>query len=352
MVFGVEILSLRYKCNLFLMRFNTIYSILLIALLGTGSCKKSNPEADNGIKNFDLYVVGTKQVDGRNYATYWKNGVEKTLSNIDSRATSIAFKGNDVYIGGAVNRPSYNTGVYWKNDQIIEIPLPDRPVSTAHGVKNIVVDGSDIYMFCEYNQYSKNGVTYDFSGYSPIDAMYVNGGKVVSVNHDLAGFYYREGTSSGGALLPDAYSIGAMLLDGNNNYVAGVKVTTINNMGYLTAGYWKNGIFEQAEPLNTPLPIIIRGMAINQNGVYIVGLIVDNERGQVPAYWHNGKINYLPIPEGTHIGAARSIVLNGNDIYIAGDANNRPCCWKNGNLNFLSSEETRGQATGIALVPR
>ena len=334
------------------MRFNIILSLSFIIFLSLGSCKKSNSENDKVIKNFDVYVVGTKQVNGLNYATYWKNGIEKTLSTVDSKATCIAFKDQDVYIGGAVNRPNYNRGVYWKNDQLTEIPLPDRPGAYTYGIKSTVVDGNDIYMFGESNQYSKNGVTYDFAGYSPTDAMYAKGGKFFRVNHDAAGFYYQEGISSGGTLLPDAYSIGAMLLDGTNNYVAGVKGTNINNQVHYTAGYWKNSVFEQAEPLNTPRPIITRAIAINENGVYVAGIISDAVRGVVPAYWVNGKINFLPIPEGTYSGAARSIALNGNDIYIAGDANSRPCYWKNGNLEFLGSEGTKGQATGIVLVPR
>jgi len=337
---------------------------LLTFLLTIGflSCKKSNPETNNpdntntgkanypNYKNFDVYAVGTKTVGNETFATYWKNGVEKILSNVDSRATSIAFKGSDVYIGGAVNKPTYNRGVYWKNDQMIDIPLPDRPVPFAYGVKSIVVDGNDIYMFGESNQYSKNGITYHFLGYQPIDAMYAKDGRIAQIDHNAGGYYYREVMQTAGTLLPNASTIGAMLLDKNDWYVAGVRVTNINNQGHLTAGYWKNGVFVGAEPINTPDPIIIRGMAINQNGVYVVGIMAN--QGQLPAYWHDGKITYLPIPQGTYRGAARSIVLNGNDVYIAGDANGRPCYWKNGNLEFFGSEATQGRVNGITLVPR
>src|SRR5215217_3845371 len=155
-----------------LMRKYLLTLLTFLLTIGFLSCKKSNPETNNpdntntgkanypNYKNFDVYAVGTKTVGNETFATYWKNGVEKILSNVDSRATSIAFKGSDVYIGGAVNKPTYNRGVYWKNDQMIDIPLPDRPVPFAYGVKSIVVDGNDIYMFGESNQYSKNGITY------------------------------------------------------------------------------------------------------------------------------------------------------------------------------------------------
>jgi|GEM_PF-5527688 len=334
------------------MRFNNILFILFVTFLSVSSCKKSNSDKGSDNKNFDIYVVGTKQVDGQSYATYWKNGAEKTLSTVDSKATCIAINGRDVYIGGAVNKPTYNRGVYWKNDQLTEIPLPDSPIPAVYGVKSIVFDGSDNYIFSDYNRYTKNGVTYDYSNSTPTNAIYAKGGKLARVTNDAVGFYYREGTQPGGTLIPGAYSIGAMLLDGNDYYVAGLRVTTLNNRSYFTPGYWKNGVFEQSDPINVEDNIYIRDIAINKNGVYIVGSIVDAVKGQVPVYWHQGKINYLPIIAGGINSNARSIFLNGDDIYIAGDTKGQPCYWKNGNLVILNADVTSSQATGIALVPR
>lgn len=84
-----------------------------------------------------IYVCGneSKKSFFPYLATYWKNGVEYTLSTLPSNATSIYVYKGDVYIAGYVNYTTdVPTATYWKNGVPVKVG-PANSVATSVFVK-------------------------------------------------------------------------------------------------------------------------------------------------------------------------------------------------------------------------
>ena len=133
-----------------------------------------------GVNNGDVYVTGWRIQNHTTLACYWKNG---EINNLHGTAyfgegRDIAFKGNNVYISGHVDKTSTDSwnACYWRNGNRIDMA---RNTSTGGHVIGseafgIFIDGSDIYLagynlIVNLNSVAvkwRNGNTHELSGNS------------------------------------------------------------------------------------------------------------------------------------------------------------------------------------------
>lgn len=301
---------------------NRNYFLILIVLVFY-SCQKelSREESDtnsntNTSQQVDVYVAGYENGSGQypdtTYATYWKNGKAFRL-DFDypfpddplkqGWANSIAVSGNDIYVSGYRHHPGYlsndyTQGLYWKNGAAFELPRTTR----YNRFGPIIISNNDFYI-----------VNKEILG--PTDAPYYlkNGNEV-----------YLD--PPGGQQGSITYAIA---VSGSNVYLAGAALRISNVIGqpyyFGTARYWKNGI-----PVNLTdgtFAAYATAIAVSDNDVYAAGVIVNgifvpagtppngntNARG---IYWKNGQPFYFT--DGTADVSINSMVVSGNDVYIAG----------------------------------
>lgn len=135
---------------------------------------------------------------------------------------------------------------------------------------------------------------------------------------------------------------------GNINYTADIFVAGFekNANGISNARYWKNGVPVVLSATN--LPSLASDICINDTDIYVSGYEwVGNTN--MATYWKNG----VPIRLSQESnGVATSIVVKGNDVYVAGrtyDADGSPTAvyWKNGIPVVLSAASS--MASGIFL---
>jgi len=189
----------------------------------------------------DVYTVGITFGD-KARATYWKNGVATMLTDsaTNSEATCILINGNDIYIGGYIEK----NAAYWKNGVAVTLPSSYSNLQ----VSSMAVNGNNLYMV-GYTTYMTAGIYWK------------NG---VGTNVDTSAAVYYSGIVS----------------QGSDLYIAGVTKNTAN----VTSGhYWKNGVMQ---PLaDNVVGVGVTGIAVNGKNVYAIGY--DQVSG---VYWQNGTI--------------------------------------------------------------
>lgn len=105
-----------------------------------------------------------------------------------------------------------------------------------------------------------------------------------------------------------------------NIYALGWKVNA-NNSPLPFPVYWKEG----KEITLGDTKASASSISLNGSDIYITGQI-DNK----PVFWKNGIVNYLPITSKE--GTAISISFNNEDIYILGSEEGQFTIWKNGSI--------------------
>lgn len=224
----------------------------------------------------DVYVAGSKigSTGSGSVPTYWKNGTAVVLPSgtIGGEAFDITVQGEDVYVSGYTSHGSHRA-TYWKNGTAVH--LSDGTWMAEANA--IVVNGDDVYV----------------AGFESTGAAY-------------RATYWKNGTT---AHLSDG-SVGTtatgIVVDGGDVHVSGYENTSI-------ARYWKNGTAVFSGAPGT----MVYDIAVDGDDVYLAG----NRRygSTVPMYWKNE--TPVPLSDGTPSAAdnsARAIVLNGDDIYMAG----------------------------------
>ncbi len=354
------------------MNLNKHFTLITITLLAVTGCKKSanQPVPKTGT---DVYVAGfTVASNGKNVATYWKNGVATKLvtdSTSVSNSNSIMVIDNDIYVTGFITTVvgSTSTGtypVYWKNGVMTMLPDNNGDISNAACIAS---QGNDIYI----------------------------GGTTTTKNGYLAATYWKNGVIN---LLPAAAygsEVWAMTVHGTDIYFAGDSNDKDGNPRY-RATYWKLGgqpviLTPESDTLSSEnLAIQVtnshiytagntnsldlfsgnptlwtdgtaslltegspaqsegenaNGMALSGTDIYVAGVVKNNNYEQA-TYWKNGVATTLS--SGSLGSQAYAIAASGNDIYIAGSINNTGAVyWKNGVAVQLSKN---GSAFGIAVV--
>lgn len=280
--------------------FFKIYQLFFFILLfAITACKKNPSKVPE--KAVDIYVGGTfTATNASTSAAYWKNGVQIPLQDslYGSSVNGIAVNGSDVYLSGSVYSASNPHGTYthaavWKNGSLTK--LHDNLGSNATG---IILNGNDVYVT----------------------------GTIIATNGVSVAAYWKNGVA---VILADSLlnSAGtAILVKGNDVYVAGVTVAA--NTSYSeTATYWKNGVATKLG--ESALSAGATGIAVSGTDVYVSGNL-----GNEAFFWKNGIATKLLERSSTSFRAG-SILINGNDVYVAGrkfNTKDNPIAiyWKNG----------------------
>ena len=382
------------------MKKQTLKLSFLMLILMLYSCQKERPNEPDQPEQVDVYVAGFVSDDANyhypdinpygnsnDHPTYWKNGRPVQLdygdflpdgNNKSGRALSIAVSGNIVYVTGygtwtndvvwhlpygmfwknsipldpdsmniwgtrevnslaVSNNDTYTVGwgqsdraTYWKNENQIELtpPYSSTGLNISATATSIAVSGNDVYVSgAQREQLSPVG------GFSNVTAEYWKNGDAVNL--------------SDGAI--DTYTT-SIAVSGNYVYVAGSDKNGI-------AKYWNNGNLVNLTDGSTAAEA--NSIAVSGTDVYVAGTQWDGNsiqynnginytRNPIAKYWKNG----IPVnlTDGSKWAEARSIVISGNDVYVAGFEDAVAKYWKNGNPVILGDASKNSEAYSIFLV--
>lgn len=285
---------------------------------GTGPVVVNGVASGNIFKYIpDVYIIGNMADNTATArATIWKNGVPTTLSSTGSHtyACDLAFVGDDMYVTGRRFVTTHSVSRLWKNGT--EIPLTDDTHSSD--ARRIFIAGTDVYI-----------AGYDFTTTSTRALYWKNGTPV----------YLTDGSTYAAA-----YGIAVV---GQDVYVGG---SSTHPNGNNVATYWKNGTPNQ---LTTGVSFSW-DLFVSDKNVYSTGSIRNTGPGVgFVSYWKN-ETSVLLGP-GLAGGAGRSIVVSGDDVYVAGVEDNATSVrlakyWKNDSPVILSDGITYTIATDIDVL--
>lgn len=332
----------------------------------TASCKKSVTPSPDPVQNsdVDVYLAGDViATNGKNVATYWKNGIAVRLADSlsNSRCNSMIVQGNDVYIAGAILGTDddvahyYFGAAYWKNGVVTQLDKGPN-YSEAFGITLV---GKDIYVggntsddaLLPFATYWKNGVETKLPAPYPGSDVYAVGSNGTDVifagdtryndNYAYRATYWKT-TGSPVPLADDGNGAAyAVAMSGNDVYTCGYVGSN--------AFYWKNSTSNLLSNLSSTR---VNGIGISGQDVYVVGSTIFNGRN-VATYWKNG----VPtrIGDGLSDSSAYGVAFNATDIYISGytyDTQGRQIAtyWKNGVAKQLTQISKGSRAFSIAVV--
>jgi hypothetical protein len=177
---------------------------------------------------------------------------------------------------------------------------------------------------------------------SPV--VYVAGGKVISGTSYVT--VWKDGVAT--TLTNGAYNASgsSVFVSDNAFYVAGYQ-----SIGHKWATYWiENGIASATQELNETInDAYANSIYVTENNdVYVAGQENHGaEIGFIAKVWKNGTATALT----TKSGAANSVFVSGNDVYVAGWEETatgwNAKVWKNGNATTLSPDDIKSQALAV-----
>ncbi|MGN6395545.1 MAG: hypothetical protein ACTHMI_08265 [Mucilaginibacter sp.] len=227
--------------------------------------------------------------------------------------------------GNSTGANNYLTNAtIWKNGKptILTNGLPDsRSIASAIAIKD-----NDIYIV---------GSTY--SGNTKVACYWKNGVFVKLSN----------GT--------DTY-VSAITIIGNDIYMAG---SSVDKDGNQVATYWKNDVPTAYPRFPAGARFEVTGIAVSGNDVYLSGGLTGPQYsdGTIPitvkspllaGYLKNGVFTGLAADDG-FLSEANCIVVDGGNIYLAGNHNGDAIFWQNGTTQNLTNNEGASDARAIAL---
>jgi hypothetical protein len=215
---------------------NKLVSLLFaIILIGcTDVDDLVNSSAQNPV---DVYIAGVKT----NNAAYWKNNQPYLLSGGDGgEATKICVSNNNVLVLGKKTLDNWRTEyLYWENGNLTNLNgVFNTPAQYVHSITDMEVVGNDVY----FVGYTKN----------PLLAAEI---------YELV--YWKNGVKN--------------VLDNNiNNPTFQAKIKVVNNTVYVIGftsncfnschGIYVNNVFQSFS-----VGILLKGLAVNDNQVYVYG---------------------------------------------------------------------------------
>lgn len=130
-------------------------------------------------------------------------------------------------------------------------------------------------------------------------------------------------------------------LNGADFYISGATldcdITTLE--GSYVAAYWKNG---QRTDLPKPADGLTQssgatGIVMFEGSLYVAGYAGNKHQTEMPVYWKDGRVTYLPVPDEEGGGYALGMETDAKDLYIFGyvvakEGIQVPAYWKNGQL--------------------
>jgi hypothetical protein len=273
----------------------------------------------------DVYIVGhIFDKDGNARATYWKNGIPTTLgaAGQSTQGLDIAVAGDDIYVTGFKNLPSFSVARWWKNGT--EMLLSDDKYPSS--AEAILISGNDLYIAGQEGisltksvaKYWKNGTPVTLTDGTAITyatGIGVNGQDIYVSGHSLdAGTsfatYWKNGTPHH---LSTINSYGwSMFLSGSDIYVTGSERNLVPGIGFVT--YWKNDVISRISPgLSSSAG---RDIVVSGNDVYVAGMEDNAKYFRVAKYWKNGFP--VSLSDGSSDAFANAIDVIGEDVYVAG----------------------------------
>ncbi|MES2809083.1 MAG: hypothetical protein V4619_10685 [Bacteroidota bacterium] len=256
----------------------------------------SLPSAANAIcvQDTNVYVAGYEYQESLLAidAVYWVNN--KQMVNLTSnpkggvgKALGIGTVGKDIYVAGSIG----SLAVYWKNGDLVKLPITTGAPSAATGM---VVKGNDVYICGYYGAtapaahlgacYWKNGVLYGTTDN-------VNESKATAIAVDDDGNVYLSG------------------------YINGT--VTPRKGGYYQPAFWKNNELTKL-PNPDKLAGIANGIGVTGGNIYVSGTSDDgtsrdgaiNPKGVL---WTNG----TPKNIGNSLAGGWLAVAQG-DVFVSG----------------------------------
>jgi len=109
--------------------------------------------------------------------------------------------------------------------------------------------------------------------------------------------------------------VNALSVSGNKVFAAGNIDSASAGVSQFPTGYWLGGNWvDLALPSGSPWGIV-NSLVVSGNDLYLAGELFPNYS---PGYWLNGTWNGLPVPLGSDYAWALSLVVSGADVYAAG----------------------------------
>ena len=277
-----------------------IYSLSGL-LLVLGSCLLSSCE--EWTRKTDVYVIGN--VDGN--PIMWKNGKPDSLmADMNSDVSSIFVTEKDVYILGSTNVIDYTNPLNSTFEYILRKNNNSQQLRDIRNVKTLLVNGNDVYIGGQDTIYN-------------------------SVYTYPSAALWKNGTTQ--TLPSKGYSCAQDIVEVNND---------IYVLGYYSE-VWKNGDSLQCE---RSCCYVASSLCIANNDIYIAGGYVEGLVYTYATFWKNDSIIRLSDTEGSR---ARDICVEGDNVYVVGDVNNRATLWINGTPQTLSKEGISSVARSICV---
>jgi hypothetical protein len=315
----------------------------LMVTFSIAGCKYK-PASDSMLiseKGVDIYFAGaTKDGDGKDIATYWKNGIAVKLAsgNIGSYAYGITVRRNDVYVAGSIYSQHGQIATYWKNGVATKLTDGLSKADSGKAVNGAIafaieLKDNDVYVVGitstvnnrDVATYWKNGIITkltDGSADAGASDILINKTDVYIVGSSAGNAMYWKNDmavslDTKGFLNTSASTIA---ISGEDIYVAGTRKGA-HHQYFVTL--WKNGKVSNAEKsfsfVHQPL------MMLNGPDLYLTGDEI-NTRGTY--YWKNnvGK----KITDDSAVSVATALAMQDKDVYLAGYNSDGAMYWKNG----------------------
>ena len=252
----------------------------------------------------DIYVAGQESnSNGISIAKVWKNGIPQELTDgtFSAHATDVFVSNDELYVTINGYKNGKSNAMLWKNGSIKSLA------------------NTESYVWSVYVDYDKN--------------IYVTGHEHTTSKTVTAKVWKNgvlQNLTTNGARAND------IIVRNNDVYVVGFDNNKQNSVGAL----WKNGVSQNL----TSFPSNISSIFIDDdNNVYVAGQ--ERRERTVAKVWKNGTPQNLT--DGKKLAFARSLFVNGNDVYVVGHDGETATLWKNGVAENLTDGKTYASANDI-----